>query len=78
MIVSDWKLPPKEKEKEAARDEGKATKDPAEDPEPAAGREGEGSNGSNAASEEERRAKRTRTLEDGGGGSSRSAAAGAW
>ena len=70
-LSREW-LPPKEKGKAAARDEGKATKDPAaEDPEPAAGREGEGSNGSNAASEEERRAKRTRTLEDGGGGGAR-------
>ena len=69
-LSREW-LPPKGKGLAAARNEGKATKDPAEDPEPAAGREGEGSNGSNAASEEERRAKRTRTLEDGGGGGAR-------
>jgi hypothetical protein len=74
-LSREW-LPPKGKGLAAARDEGKATKDPAEDPEPAAGREGEGSNGSNAASEEERRAKRTRTLEDGGGGGARTSRGG--
>ena len=74
-LSREW-LPPKGKGLAAARNEGKATKDPAEDPEPAAGREGEGSNGSNAASEEERRAKRTRTLEDGGGGGARTSRGG--